>query len=504
MSDIIGHYIAGQVQAPEGSRTGPIFNPSTGEEIARCAYGDQATMDQAVQVATAAAQTWSKTSHATRIAVMYKLRELMIAATDELAEVIGREHGKTIADAKGEIGRAIEGIEFATNEPHVTKGEFSVNVGGGIDVFSMRVPVGVVGCITPFNFPIMVPMVMMGMAIAVGNAIVWKPSEKVPGAAMILARLLKEAGLPDGVFNIVHGDKAVVDALLEHPGIAAVSFVGSTGVGEYVYQKGTANNKRVASFTGGKNHMVVMPDADLDAAAAAFVSAGFGSASQRCMAISLLLPVGEETAIKLRELVIEKIKALHIGPYNDPKADFGAVVSAQSKDAVEKAIAEAIDAGAELVIDGRGIQIPGHANGYYIGPTLFDHVTMDMTFYKEEIFGPARGIMRAASLDEAIAITNAHDYGNGSVIFTRDGKSAHRFMNEVEAGMIGVNVPVPLPVSYFNFGGLRRSKFGDGHLYGPDAARFYTKFKTVSQRWPDAAAAPTDVSLAFNPVSDKS
>ena len=344
----------------------------------------------------------------------------------------------------------------------------------------------------------------MGMAIAVGNAVIWKPSEKVPGAAMILARLLKEAGLPDGVFNIVHGDKEVVDAILEHPGIAGVSFVGSTAVGEYVYQKGTSHNKRVASFTGGKNHMVVMPDADLDAAASAFVSAGYGSASQRCMAVSLLVPVGEETADKLRDLVLEKTKALCVGPYNDPKADYGAVISAQSKSAVEKAISEAVDAGAELLLDGRGFKVEGHEDGYYLGPTLFDRVTTEMNFYKQEIFGPARGIIRAATLDEAIAITNAHDYGNGSVIFTRDGKSAHRFLSEVESGMIGVNVPVPLPVSYFNFGGLRQSKYGESHLYGPDAARFYTKYKTISQRWPDAAAAPSSVSLAFNPVSDKS
>ena len=499
MTQLIGHFIAGQPEAGTGRRTGPVFNPSTGQEIARCDYADRATLDRAVDVATQAGKRWGRASHAARQAVIFKLRELMIANLDLLAEVIGREHGKTIADAKGELGRAIEGIEFAVNAPHVTKGEFATNVGGDIDVFSMRTPIGVVGAITPFNFPIMVPAVMMTMAISVGNAVVWKPSEKVPTAALEFARLWKEAGLPDGVFNVVQGDKEMVDAILEHPGIAGVSFVGSTAVGEYVYQKGTSHNKRVAAFTGGKNHMVVMPDADLDAAASAFVAAGFGSASQRCMAVSLLLPVGQATADRLRELVIEKTKALKVGPYNDPQADFGAVVSAQSKQAVLQAIENCIKDGGELLLDGRSLQVPGHANGYYVGPTLFDRVTTDMQMYKEEIFGPVRAIMRPMTLDEAIAITNAHDFGNGSVIYTRDGKSAHRFMTEVESGMIGVNVSVPLPAAYFNFGGLRRSKFGEGHLYGPDAARFYTKIKTISQRWPDADQQVAPVSLAFNP-----
>lgn len=499
MTQLIGHFIAGQPEAGTGRRTGPVFNPSAGQEIARCDYADRATLDRAVDVATQAGKRWGRASHAARQAVIFKLRELMIANLDLLAEVIGREHGKTIADAKGELGRAIEGIEFAVNAPHVTKGEFATNVGGDIDVFSMRTPIGVVGAITPFNFPIMVPAVMMTMAISVGNAVVWKPSEKVPTAALEFARLWKEAGLPDGVFNVVQGDKEMVDGILEHPGIAGVSFVGSTAVGEYVYQKGASHNKRVAAFTGGKNHMVVMPDADLDAAASAFVAAGFGSASQRCMAVSLLLPVGQATADRLRELVIEKTKALKVGPYNDPQADFGAVVSAQSKQAVLQAIENCIKDGGELLLDGRGLQVPGHANGYYVGPTLFDRVTTDMQMYKEEIFGPVRAIMRPMTLDEAIAITNAHDFGNGSVIYTRDGKSAHRFMTEVESGMIGVNVSVPLPAAYFNFGGLRRSKFGEGHLYGPDAARFYTKIKTISQRWPDADQQVAPVSLAFNP-----
>jgi len=499
MSSQIVHFIGGEQTRGADSRSGPVFNPSTGEEIARCIYGSRETVDHAVKVATQAGLAWGRGSHAKRLAVVFKLRDLMISNMDVLADAIGREHGKTIADAKGELGRAVEAIEFACGAPHVTKGEYANNVGGDIEVFSMRRPIGVVGCITPFNFPVMVPAVMMTMAVAVGNSVVWKPSEKVPSAALEFARLWKEAGLPNGVLNIVQGDKEVVDAMLEHPGIAGVSFVGSTGVGEYVFQKGTSHNKRVAAFTGGKNHMVVMPDADLEAAATAFVSAAYGSSSQRCMAISLLLPVGDETAERLRDLIVPKVKALKVGPYDDASADFGALVSSASKASVEEAIARCIEEGGELVIDGRPVDIPGHPNGFFLGATLFDRVTTDMQMYKEEVFGPVRGIMRSATFEDAIAITNAHDYGNGSVIFTRDGKSAHRFMMEVESGMIGVNVSVPLPTSYFNFGGLRRSKFGEAHLYGPDAARFYTKLKTVSQRWPEPDDGALPISLAFNP-----
>lgn len=499
MSRLIEHFIAGASYVDPNTRTGPVFNPSTGEEAARCAYGSFATVDHAVTVAAEAGRRWGRLSHAARQAVIFKMRELVIANMDVLADAIGREHGKTLSDAKGELGRAVEGIEFACNAPHVTKGEYAFNVGGDIDVFSVRRPIGVVGCITPFNFPIMVPAVMMTMAISVGNAIVWKPSEKVPTAALEFARLWKEAGLPDGVLNIVQGDKEVVDAILEHPEVAGVSFVGSTAVGEYVYQKGTSHNKRVASFTGGKNHMVVLPDADLDAAATAFVSAGYGSASQRCMAISLLLPVGQETADRLRDLIIPKIEALKVGAYDDASADFGAVVSKESKQFVEQSISRCLEEGGELVLDGRKLQVAGHPHGYYLGPTLFDRVTTDMHLYKEEVFGPVRAIMRPTTFDEAIEITNKHEYGNGSVLFTRDGKSAHRFMLEIESGMVGINVPVPLPSAYFNFGGLRRSKFGESHLYGPDAARFYTKLKTVSQRWPEPDERALPVSLAFNP-----
>lgn len=497
MNKMIGHYILGR-RITETKYSGPVFNPSTGEEISRCAYADAETVDLAVKAATSInAKKWEKASNAVRLQVLFKMRELMRSRITELAEIIGREHGKTIPDAIGEIGRAIEGIEFACNAPHIMKGEYSHNVAGDIDVFSIRVPIGVVGCITPFNFPIMVPTVMTAMAVSVGNSIVWKPSEKVPSAALFFADLWKEAGLPDGVFNVVQGDSVAVDAILEHPDIAAINFVGSTKIGEYVYQKGTSYNKRVAAFTGGKNHMVVMPDADLEAAANAFVSAGFGSASQRCMAVSLLIPVGAETADKLRKLIIEKTKMLKIGAYNDANADFGAVISAQSKQSVLKAIDQCVADGAELILDGREYEHPKYKNGYYIGPTLFDHLKTDMDFYKQEVFGPARGILRVNTLDEAIEVVNSHEFGNGAVIFTRNGKSSHRFFVEIESGMIGVNVPIPLPVSYFNFGGLRRSKFGEAHLYGPDAARFYTKIKTISQKWPVVEESDQLISLAF-------
>jgi malonate-semialdehyde dehydrogenase (acetylating)/methylmalonate-semialdehyde dehydrogenase len=429
---------------------------------------------------------------------VFKMRELVRRDTDALARLIGIEHGKTFEDARGEVARGIEALEFATAAPQVTKGEYSRNVGGGIDVYSVRLPVGVVGCITPFNFPVMIPLMMGAMAVATGNAVVLKPSEKVPSSALALATLWKEAGLPDGVWNVVNGDKEAVDALLQHPDVPAISFVGSTAIGEYVYRQGTAHNKRVGSYTGGKNHMIVLEDADLEAAANAFVSAGYGSASQRCMAVSLLVAVGEHTARRLRELIVPRIQALHVGAYDDQRADYGPLVSAESKRHVLRAIDQCVRDGGELVLDGRDLAVPGHAEGFYVGPTLLDRVTPDMAFYKEEIFGPARGIVRVDSLDEAIGLTNSHEYGNGAVIYTGNGRAVHQFVSEVEAGMLGVNVPVPVPVGYHNFGGLRRSKFGDAHMFGPDAARFYTKLKTVSQRWPEPKQAAA-TSLAFAP-----
>jgi len=490
------HYIGGAFSAGSGGRTGPVFNPSTGEEIYRSRYADSATVDDVAKIAVAAGRAWAAQSQARRMQVIFKMRDLLLANTDALAEVIGLENGKTLDDAKGEIGRAVEAVEFATNAAQITKGEYSLNVGGGIDTFSIRQPVGVVGCISPFNFPVMAPLMMGAMAVAVGNAVVLKPSERVPGAVSLISELWKQAGLPDGVWNVVNGDAEAVNAILAHPLIPAISFIGSTRVGEHVYQKGCSHNKRVAAYTGGKNHMVVMPDADLEAAAAAFVSAGYGSASQRCMAVSLLVAVGEQTARDLREIIVPMVKKLRVGAYNDKGADFGPVVTAAAKKAVEDAIQRAVDEGAELVIDGRDVE--AQRKGFYVGPSLVDNVTVDMQMWKEEIFGPVRGLMRTKTLDEAIAVVNAHEYGNGAVIFTRSGQSAKRFYTEVEAGMLGVNVPVPVPVGYYNFGGLRRSKFGDAHMFGPDAARFYTKMKTISQRWPERDAQDDRaLSMAF-------
>jgi malonate-semialdehyde dehydrogenase (acetylating)/methylmalonate-semialdehyde dehydrogenase len=494
----IPHHINGQETLGTGSRQGPVLNPSTAEQRALCAYADRPTVDLAVAAAVAAGRAWGQASLAARQQVVFKMRELVRRDTDALARLIGIEHGKTFEDARGEVARGIEALEFATAAPQVTKGEYSRNVGGGIDVYSVRLPVGVVGCITPFNFPVMIPLMMGAMAVATGNAVVLKPSEKVPSSALALAALWKEAGLPDGVWNVVNGDKEAVDALLQHPDVPAISFVGSTAIGEYVYRQGTAHNKRVGSYTGGKNHMIVLEDADLEAAANAFVSAGYGSASQRCMAVSLLVAVGEHTARRLRELIVPRIQALHVGAYDDQRADYGPLVSAESKRHVLRAIDQCVRDGGELVLDGRDLAVPGHAEGFYVGPTLLDRVTPDMAFYKEEIFGPARGIVRVDSLDEAIGLTNSHEYGNGAVIYTGNGRAVHQFVSEVEAGMLGVNVPVPVPVGYHNFGGLRRSKFGDAHMFGPDAARFYTKLKTVSQRWPEPKQAAA-TSLAFAP-----
>lgn len=494
------HYIGGQFITRPSGRSGPVFNPSTGAEIYQSAYADQAVVNEAVGVARKAGLDWANASQARRLGVIFRMRELLIQNTDRLAEICGMENGKTLSDAKGEIGRALEAVEFATNAPQVTKGEYSRNVGGGIDTFSIRMPVGVVGCIAPFNFPVMVPLMMASMAIAVGNAVILKPSERVPGAAALLSELWTEAGLPPGVWNVVNGDTEAVNAILEHPGIPAISFVGSTRVGEYIYQHGCKHNKRVAAYTGGKNHMVVMPDADFDAAASAFVSAAYGSASQRCMAVSLLVCVGSDAASQLRQRVMDQVARLKVGPYNANDTDFGPLVTRASRDAVVAAVQQAVDEGGELLVDGRTLSIEGHEDGFFVGPSLVDHVTCDMQLWREEIFGPIRGIMRVADLTEAIALVNAHEYGNGAVIYTRSGAAAQVFCAEVEAGMLGVNVPVPVPVGHHNFGGLRRSKFGDAHMFGPDAARFYTKMKTVSQRWPApdvGAEASGKLSLDF-------
>ena len=488
MSSDVQHFVGGESVTGRSGRLGDVYNPATGEVSAQCNYASAKDVDDAVAAATLAAKSWAKTSIAKRLEIIFNFRNEFLAARNELAELIGREHGKTLSDAQGELQRAVEAIEFACSMPHLTKGEYSMNIGGEIDNFSIQQPLGVVASISPFNFPAMVPIMMSTMAVAVGNAVVLKPSERVPSASVELAHIWLRAGLPPEIFNVVHGDKEAVDALLSHPGISAVSFVGSTKVAEYVYEEGCRHGKRVMAFGGGKNHMIVLPDADLDLVADHFIGAGYGSAAQRCMAISVAVPVGEQTADALVERLVPRVEALKIGPYDDTDADFGPLITRQSKQTVERFIDESLSDGAELRVDGRGFELAGYENGFFVGSTLVDHVRPDMSFYREEVFGPARGIVRAGDIDEVIQLVNDHEFGNGVAMFTRDGHAAHRFFEEVDVGMIGVNVPVPVPAGYHNFGGLKRSKFGEGYLFGPDAARFYTKIKTISARWP----APND------------
>ena len=485
MPDQLHHYIGGERVAGTSGRFGDVFDPATGEVTALCPYASAAEVADAVAVATEAGRAWARASIATRLEVIFNFRNEFIAARDPLAQAISREHGKTLGDSHGELGRALEAIEFACSMPQLTKGEYSLNIGGAIDNYSVLQPLGVVGCIAPFNFPAMVPLMMATMAVAVGNAVILKPSERVPSAALQLGELWTKAGLPAGVWNVVNGDREAVEAIVAHPGIAAVSFVGSTKVAESVYQEGCRHNKRVMAFGGGKNHMIVMPDADLDLVADHFVGAGYGSASQRCMALSLAVPVGARTADALVERLIPRIEALRIGPYHDAASDFGPLITRQAQQSVARAVEEGIAQGARVRVDGRGKAVAGYENGFFVGSTLLDDVTPEMAFYKDEVFGPARGIVRAGDVAEAIRLVNEHELGNGVAIFTRDGHAARRFFEDVDVGMIGINVPVPVPAGYHNFGGLKRSKFGEGYLFGPDAVRFYTKIKTMSARWPE-------------------
>ncbi|EGQ26801.1 methylmalonate-semialdehyde dehydrogenase [Sporosarcina newyorkensis 2681] len=428
--------------------------------------------------------------------VLHKFRALLVENTDKLAYTIGEENGKTISDAKGEISRAIESVDFALGAPHLLKGEHSVNVGGEINSYSMHKPLGVVTCIAPFNFPVMVPVAMSTMAVAVGNAMILKPSEKVPFSAHILSELWAEAGLPAGVWNVVNGDKEAVDALLTNEDVMAVSFVGSTKVAEAIYEKGTKHHKRVQAFGGGKNNMIIMPDADIDTAVNSFLGAAYGAASQRCMAISSAIPVGEKTAEAFVSKLKEKVEELKIGKFDDQDADFGPLISAEAKAGVVKAIDEAIEEGAVLTVDGRNPRVENE-DGFYLAPTLLDHVTPSMKIYKEEVFGPARIVVRVNTLEEAIDLVNAHEYGNGVTIFTDSGKAARTFTDGIEVGMVGVNVPIPIPVGYHNFGGWKRSRFGEGQMFGPDTVRFFTKTKTVSERWLDTEYNESKTDFTF-------
>ncbi|MEQ8442877.1 MAG: CoA-acylating methylmalonate-semialdehyde dehydrogenase [Alphaproteobacteria bacterium] len=498
MTQTISHFIGGQEVAGTSGRFGDVFNPATGEVMAKVPYASRSEIDAVVQNALAAHEVWSNTAVPKRASVIFRMRELMVANKDRIAEAMCKEHGKTLADAAGEIQRGIDVVEFAAGAPHLMKGEFNHNIGGGIDLYSIREPVGVIGGITPFNFPVMIPLWMGAMAIACGNAYINKPSERDPSAPMLLAELWKEAGLPDGVWNVVHGDKEAVDGLLEHPDVPAISFVGSTPVGEYIYQHGCAHNKRVQAFCGAKNHMVIMPDADMDQAADALIGAGYGSAGERCMAISVAVPVGEETSKALIDRLTPKVQALKIGPYNDPEADINPLITRQAKERVEGLIQRGVDEGASLLVDGRGATMQGYENGFFVGGTLFDQVRTDMEIYKTEIFGPVLSVMAPSAYEDAVQMINDHEYGNGVAVFTRDGDTARHFTNSVDVGMIGVNVPIPVPMAFHNFGGAKRSKFGDTQMHGPESIRFFTKMKTISSRWPSGIKEGAQLAFPTN------
>ena len=452
-------------------------------------------MDAAVQTATAAFQSWSKQPPLRRARVMFKLKELLERDMNALGEVVSEEHGKTVDDAKGSITRGLEVVEFATGIPHLLKGEFTEQVGTGVDSYSVRQPLGVVAGITPFNFPAMIPLWMAPIAIACGNCFILKPSEKDPSFAMRLAELFKEAGLPDGVFNVVHGDKVAVNAILEHPGISAVSFVGATATAEYIYHTGVAHNKRVQALGGAKNHMVIMPDADMDQVTDAVMGAAYGSAGERCMAISVAVAVGDQVADDLVKRLMPKVQALKVGPGNDPQTEMGPLVSKQHFDKVNGYIDAGVKEGATLALDGRGIKLQGYENGYFMGGSIFDHVTPDMSIYREEIFGPVLSVVRAQDYDAAIKLVNDHEYGNGTAIFTRDGDAARHFSTNVNVGMVGINVPIPVPMAFHSFGGWKRSLFGDHHMHGPEGVRFYTKMKAVTTRWPTGVRSGAEFSI---------
>ncbi len=484
----ITHFIGGTAVSSPTAAKGNVFNPCTGQVQAQVQLGTAATIDDAVANALTAQPAWAATNPQRRARVMFAWKALIEANMDELATMLASEHGKVVADAKGDIQRGLEVVEFACGIPHLLKGEYSQGAGPGIDVYSMRQPLGIAAGITPFNFPAMIPLWMSAMAIACGNAFLLKPSERDPSVPVRLAELALEAGLPAGILNVVHGDKTVVDAILDHHDIKAVSFVGSSDIAQYVYQRGAGNGKRMQCMGGAKNHGIIMPDADLDQAVADIVGAAYGSAGERCMALPVVIPVGEATAVEFRKRLLIEIGKLRVGVSTDPDAHYGPVVGAGHKARVESYIQMAVDEGAELVVDGRGFSLQGYENGYFLAPTLLDHVTPNMKSYQDEIFGPVLQIIRAATLEEALQHPTKHQYGNGVAIFTRNGPAAREFAAQVEVGMVGINVPIPVPVAYHSFGGWKRSGFGDLNQYGMDGVRFYTRTKTVTQRWPTGGA----------------
>lgn len=491
----IGHFIGGKHVAGTSGRFSDVYQPMTGDVIGKVALATPDELRAAVENAKAAQPAWAAVNPQRRARVLMKFLELCARDNDALADLLAREHGKTIVDAKGDIQRGLEVVEFCLGAPHLMKGEYTEGAGPGIDIYSMRQPLGVVAGITPFNFPAMIPLWKAGPAIAAGNAFILKPSERDPGVPMRLAELFLEAGLPPGIFNVVNGDKVAVDAVLDDPDIKAVGFVGSTPIAEYVYARGCAAGKRVQCFGGAKNHMIIMPDADLDQAVDALIGAGYGSAGERCMAISVAVPVGETTANRLMDKLVPRVESLKIGPSTAPDADFGPLVTRQHMEKVRGYVDLGIEEGAKLVVDGRGFKMQGYENGFYMGGCLFDHVTPDMRIYKEEIFGPVLSVVRAKSYDEAVGLANDHEYGNGVAIYTRDGDAARDFAAKIQVGMVGVNVPIPVPLAYYTFGGWKRSSFGDLNQHGPDAFRFYTKTKTITSRWPSGIKDGADFAI---------
>jgi malonate-semialdehyde dehydrogenase (acetylating)/methylmalonate-semialdehyde dehydrogenase len=481
---VIENAVAGKRYVSSSTRRVPVFNPATGEQSAELPLSTMDELNAAVASAKKAQVAWGNTPPMKRARVMFKFKALLDQYADDLAREISKEHGKVHDDALGEVARGIDCVDFACGIPQLLKGEFSRNVGPNIDSYSDRQPLGVVAGITPFNFPAMVPMWMYPAAIACGNAFILKPSERDPSAPMLAWNLFMEAGLPEGILNVVHGDKEMVDGILDHPDIKAVSFVGSTPIAEYVYQRGTKAGKRVQALGGAKNHMIIMPDADLDQAADALMGAGYGSAGERCMAISVAVPVGKDTADALVAKLKPRVESLKIGPATDKDAEMGPVVTKMHRDKILGYIDSGVEEGAELVVDGRGFSLQGYENGYYVGGTLFDHVEPDMKIYREEIFGPVLSVVRRDSFKDAVDLIHGHEYANGTAIFTRDGDAAREFADKIEVGMVGINVPIPVPVAYHSFGGWKRSLFGDHSIYGPEGVHFYTRLKTVTTRWP--------------------
>ncbi len=483
----IEHFVDGRAWAGAGARHGDVFNPNTGEVQARVSLATASDVDAAVHIAARAQIGWAATNPQRRARVMFEFKRLVEARIDELAALLSSEHGKVIADSKGDLQRGLEVIEFACGIPHALKGEYTEGAGPGIDVYSMRQPLGVCAGITPFNFPAMIPMWMFGISVAVGNAFILKPSEKDPSLPVRLAELFMEAGAPAGVLNVVHGDKAAVDAILTHPLMRAISFVGSSDIASYVYSTGAAHGKRVQAMGGAKNHGIILPDADLDQAVKDLIGAAYGSAGERCMALPVVVPVGAKTADALREKVLAEIETLKVGVSTDPAAQYGPVVSAAHRQKIESYIQMGVDEGAELVVDGRGFALQGYENGFFVGPTLFDQVKPTMQTYQEEIFGPVLQIVRAETFEEALRLPSEHPYGNGVAIYTRNGRAAREFAARVNVGMVGINVPIPVPVAYHTFGGWKRSAFGDTNQHGMEGVKFYTKVKTVTARWPEGA-----------------